>query len=156
VTVPVGADGKVRLYNRSDGATHLAADVAGYYLPGNPTASGAFKAVGPVRALDTRDSASPATADKAIAFRVAGANGIPANISGVVFNLTVTETKDDGFITAYPGPGLPNASNLNFLKGQTVPNLVVVPVASDGRVSLFNRSFGSSQLIADVAGYFLP
>ena len=155
VTVPVGADGKVTLYNRSDGGTHLVADVTGYYLPGNPTASGAFKALGPVRALDTRSTASPATADAAIAFRVAGANGIPANVSAVVFNLTVTQPGSDGFITAYPGTSRPNASNLNFLKGQTVPNLVVVPVGSDGRVSLFNRSFGSSQLIADIAGYFL-
>jgi hypothetical protein len=155
VTVPVGADGKVTLFNRSDGATHLVADVNGYYLPGNPTASGAFKAIGPTRALDTRN-ASPAAADAAVAFRVAGANGVPANISAVVFNLTVTEPKDIGFVTAYAsGTTRPNASNLNFTKAQTVPNLVAVPVGSDGRVSLFNRSLGSSQLIADVAGYFL-
>ena len=50
---PGRGSGKVTLFNRSDGATHLVADVTGYYLPGNPTASGAFKAIGPVRALDT-------------------------------------------------------------------------------------------------------
>jgi hypothetical protein len=158
VTVPVGADGKVALLNASSGATHLVADVTGYYLPGNPTAPGAFKAVGPVRALDTRDAspAAPVLSDKAVTFRVAGANGVPASVSAVVFNLTVTEPQDFGFVTAYPGTTRPDASNLNFLKGQTVPNLVVVPVGSDGRVSLFNRSNGSSQLIADIAGYFLP
>ncbi|MDQ0849000.1 hypothetical protein QFZ65_000938 [Arthrobacter sp. B3I9] len=155
VTVPVGADGKVLLHNRSDGATHLLADVTGYYLSGNPTAPGAFKAVGTVRALDTRDTASPALNDKAVAFRAAGANGIPASVSAVVFNLTVTEPQDFGFVTAFSGPERPETSNLNFLKGQTVSNLVVVPVGSDGRVSLFNRSNGSSQLIADIAGYFL-
>jgi serine protease len=32
VTAPVGADGKVALFNRSSGATHFLADVAGYYL----------------------------------------------------------------------------------------------------------------------------
>jgi hypothetical protein len=155
VTVPVGADGKVALLNASSGATHLVADVTGYYLPGNPTAPGAFKAVGPVRALDTRNTRSPALHDAAVTFQVGGANGVPASVSAVVFNLTVTEPQDFGFVTAFSGPTVPEASNLNFLKGQTVPNLVVVPVGSDGRVSLFNRSDGSSQLIADIAGYFL-
>ena len=32
VTVPVGSDGRVTLYNRSSGATDLVADVSGYYL----------------------------------------------------------------------------------------------------------------------------
>ncbi|CAI3803143.1 hypothetical protein [Pseudarthrobacter sp. MM222] len=155
VTVPVGADGKVTLFNRSGGTAQLIADVAGYYLPGTPTAPGAFKAIGPTRALDTRNAAA-AAADAAVAFRVAGANGIPANVSAVVFNLTVTAPQSFGFVTAYAsGTARPNASNLNFSTGQTVPNLVAVPVGSDGRVSLFNRSTGSSQLIADVAGYFL-
>lgn len=155
VTVPVGADGKVTLFNRSGGTTQLIADVAGYYLPGTPTAPGAFKAIAPTRALDTRN-ATPVAADVATSFRVAGANGIPANVSAVVFNLTVTAPRSFGFITAFAsGTTRPNASNLNFSTGQTVPNLVAVPVGSDGRVSLFNRSTGSSQLIADVAGYFL-
>ncbi|MDQ0819702.1 hypothetical protein QFZ79_001994 [Arthrobacter sp. V4I6] len=155
VTVPVGADGKVTLFNRSGGTAQLIADVAGYYLPGTPTEPGAFKAIGPTRALDTRN-ASPAAADAAVAFRVAGANGIPASVSAVVFNLTVTAPRSFGFVTAYAsGTARPNASNLNFATGQTVPNLVAVPVGSDGRVSLFNRSSGTSQLIADIAGYFL-
>jgi hypothetical protein len=36
-----------------------------------------------------------------------------------------------------------------------VPNLVVAPVGSNGKVALFNGSGGSVQLIADVSGYFL-
>lgn len=32
VTVPVGGDGKVALFNRSGGVTHFLADVSGYYL----------------------------------------------------------------------------------------------------------------------------
>lgn len=155
VTVPVGADGKVTLFNRSGGTAQLIADVAGYYLAGMPTEPGTFRAVGPTRALDTRNS-SFVTADTAVAFRVAGANNIPGNVSAVVFNLTVTAPRSFGFITAYAsGSPRPNASNLNFSTAQTVPNLVAVPVGSDGRVSLFNRSSGSSHLIADVAGYFL-
>lgn len=156
VAVPVGADGKVTLHNRSSGTTQLIADVAGYYLPGTPTAAGAFHAVGPSRILDTRTT-SPVGPDSTVSFQVAGANGTPAPVSAAVFNLTVTGPQSYGFLTAYAsGSALPAASNLNFTTGQTVPNLVNVPVGADGKVTIFNRSSGTSQLIADLAGYFLP
>jgi hypothetical protein len=156
VTVPVGADGKVSVFNRSAGTTHFIADVAGYYLPGTPTATGAFQALGPVRVLDTRTGA-PAATDSTVSFQVAGAHGIPAKVSGAVFNLTVTAPNSFGFATAYAsGSPRPNASNLNFTAGQTIPNLVNVPVGTDGKVTVFNRSSGTTQFIADLAGYFLP
>ncbi|GAC1494216.1 MAG: hypothetical protein NVS2B15_15420 [Pseudarthrobacter sp.] len=92
-----------------------------------------------------------------MSFQVAGADGFPAPVSAAAFNLTVTEPQSYGFLIAYAsGSSLPNASNLNFTASQTVPNLAVVPVGPDGKVSIFNRSSGTSQLIADVAGYFLP
>ena len=50
---------------------------------------------------------------------------------------------------------MPTASNLNFVAGQTIPNLVVVPVGADGSIRLFNGSGGAVDLIADVAGYYL-
>ncbi len=49
----------------------------------------------------------------------------------------------------------PLAANLNFLAGQTVPNLVIAPVGADGKIALYNGASGSVQLVADVAGYFL-
>jgi hypothetical protein len=49
--------------------------------------------------------------------------------------------------TAYPGGGaLPNVSNLNYYTGQTVPNLTVVQVGSDGKVQLHNGSTGTVRL----------
>ena len=156
VTVPVGSNGKVALFNRSSGSSHLIADVTGYYVTGTPRAAGSFKSLSPSRLLDTRASGGVG-ADSAVSFRVAGVNGIPASVAAVVFNLTVTEARSFGFVTAYAsGKSRPNASNLNFSAGQTVPNSVTVPVGSDGKVTLFNRSSGTSQLIADVAGYYLP
>ena len=155
VTVPVGADGRVALYNRSAGTTHLLADVSGYYLPGQPTAAGAFQAIAPKRFLDTRDTTA-VRPDSAITFQVAGVHGVPANVSAVVFNLTVAHAENFGYATAYPsGTSRPNASNVNFLGGQIVPNSVTVPVGADGKVALFNRSAGSTHLVADVAGYFI-
>ncbi|MBZ9596411.1 N-acetylmuramoyl-L-alanine amidase [Streptomyces erythrochromogenes] len=48
--------------------------------------------------------------------------------------------------------GRPGVSNLNFTAGQTVANLVVVPVV-DGRVTFYNNS-GSTDVIADLNGWF--
>ena len=155
VTVPVGADGKVTLFNRSSGTTELIADVAGYYIAGTPAAAGMFAPLDPARLLDTRKT-DPVGADSSVSFQVGGAAGIPAKVSAVVFNLTVTEPQSAGFITAHAsGTEVPNASNENFSAGQTVPNSVTVPVGGDGKVSLFNSSSGTTELIADVAGYFL-
>ena len=156
VTVPVGADGKVTLFNRSYGTTHLIADVSGYYLPGVPDVPGAFVPTEPSRFLDTRTSAA-VRPDGSVSFQAGGAHGIPAKVSAVTFNLTVTEPRLIGFITAYAsGTQRPGSSNVNFLAGQTVANSVTVPVGADGKVTLFNRSYGTTHLIADVSGYYLP
>ncbi len=155
VTVPVGSDGQVKLFNQSKGKSHLIADVAGYYTEGKPSAAGSFQALEPFRILDTRPTA--VGPDASVSFQVEGVKNIPAKVAAVVFNLTVAESQDFGFATAYPSQGVkPEASNLNFAKGQIVPNLVTVPVGSDGKVTIFNRSNGSAQFIADVAGYYLP
>jgi hypothetical protein len=59
-----------------------------------------------------------------------------------------------GFITAWPsGEAQPTVSNLNFVAGQTVPNLVTVKVGANGRVNLYN-SEGFTSVIADVVGYY--
>jgi hypothetical protein len=59
-------------------------------------------------------------------------------------------------VVAYPtGEAFPLASNLNFMPGQTIPNLVVVKLGTDGKVTLKNNSTGTVQLVADVAGYYL-
>lgn len=156
VTVPLGADGRVSLFNRSFGAAHLLADVSGYFVPTAPSTAGAFMPTAPERFLDTRagDAVGP---DSPVSFRVAGQKGIPSNVSAVVFNLTVAEAQSFGFVTAYPsGTDRPNASSVNFTRGQIVPNSVTVPVGADGKITLFNRSSAPTHLLADVSGYYLP
>ena len=119
------------------------------------TAPGTFVPVTPKRFLDTRTS-SKVGPGGTVSFQVGGASGIPANVSSVVFNLTVTEPEANGFISAYPSlTSAPATSNVNYGKGQTVPNLVTVPVGSDGKVTLKNSSTGATQLVADVSGYYI-
>jgi len=45
------------------------------------------------------------------------------------------------------------ASNLNYLPGQTIPNMVLVPLGPGNTVT-FNNLSGTVNVIADVAGYF--
>jgi PKD repeat protein len=124
-------------------------------------AAGSFASLPPARILDTRSGngapAAPVAAGGTVALQVTGRGGVPASgVSAVVLNVTVTQPKAVGFITAYPhGTAKPTASNLNFVAGQTVPNLVVALVGADGGVALYNGSSGTVQLIADVAGYYL-
>ena len=75
----------------------------------------------------------------------------------MIVNTTVTEPTQPSHLTVYPSDvgSVPNAANLNFVGGQTVPNLVIVKVGVDGQVKLFNNE-GQVHAIFDVAGYFAP
>lgn len=164
VVVAVGADGKVEFHNGSTGSVQLVADLEGCY---STTLGSAFVPITPYRALDTRngigqESAEPAAAipysqvlwypqDEAPAQDNLGGSGIVA----AVMNVTVTQSTAGGVITAYPTPGsLPTASNLNFTAGETVPNLVMVSVGPGFNLALYNGSEGTTDLIADMFGYF--
>jgi hypothetical protein len=119
----------------------------------------------PVRILDTRSGSttgdgqfagSGAVASGAVLnLTIAGRGGVPASGAvAVALNITATNPTAAGYITAWPtGSVLPLASNLNFVPGQTIPNLVIATIGSNGQISLFN-SAGSTDLVADVAWYF--
>ncbi|MDP9072340.1 MAG: hypothetical protein M3N68_13865, partial [Actinomycetota bacterium] len=69
-------------------------------------------------------------------------------------NVTVTEPSAASYLTVHPtGEARPTASNLNFVAGQTVPNLVVAKVGNDGNITFFNAA-GSTHVVADVVGWF--
>jgi hypothetical protein len=86
---------------------------------------------------------------------VSGRGGVPlAGVAAVVLNVTVTAPTACGSATVFPqGKTRPTPSHLHFIKGQTVSNLVVVPLGTSGKVALHNGSAGTAQLIADVHGY---
>jgi hypothetical protein len=51
------------------------------------------------------------------------------------------------------GIAVPSVSNLNFSPGQTVANLVTVPLSSSGMVSIYNHA-GITNVVVDVEGYY--
>src|SRR5665648_485821 len=121
---------------------------------------GGFTSLSPSRLLDTRAGVgapkAPVVAGRTVALQVAGRGGVPASgVSAVVLNVTVTAPTRAGYLTVYgDGTTRPLASNLNFIPAQMVPNLVIAPVGTNGKVALYNGSTGTVQLVADVAGYY--
>jgi hypothetical protein len=72
----------------------------------------------------------------------------------VVLNVTVVGATYGGYLTAWAnGATRPGSSNLNWANGNAIPNQVIVPVGSDGKVDLYVS--GTTHVIADVFGYYM-
>ncbi|WP_405360266.1 hypothetical protein OG535_17300 [Kitasatospora sp. NBC_00085] len=153
VTVPLGADGSVDLYNHV-GSADLVVDVFGFYT-GAPSGSG-FTSAGPARVLDTRDPGHhPVGPGEILSWSVGDEPALPAGkVSAVVLNVTATGPTATSHLDVYPGGSpRPSSSNLNYTAGQTVANTVIVPVDGSGNVNFYNHS-GSVDVVVDVFGYF--
>jgi hypothetical protein len=158
VIVKLGTSGKVDLFNLA-GSVDVVADVGGWFADSSSSAGGSrFTGVTPARILDTRDGtggfSSPIGPNSLIGVTVRGAGGVPANAKAVVANVTATGPTVAGFLTAWPSDASrPTASDLNFVPGQTVPNLVVVKIGADGKVNIYNLA-GGTDVVVDVVGYY--
>ncbi|HEU5355309.1 MAG TPA: S53 family peptidase [Actinocrinis sp.] len=170
VVVPVGADGKIDIINQSSGHADFIGDLAGYFTTDGSGTISTYNPVGPVRAMDTRNGTGvpqaplPAsgTLSLPIGGKTIGGAAIPSGITAVALNVTVVRPAAGGDLIVYPNQTAsgtpvtrPTVSNLNFAAGQIIANMVIVPVGADGKVDFFEHSSGSTNVIADVAGYFL-
>jgi hypothetical protein len=157
VVVQRGAGGRVCFTTSVQ--TDLIADLAGWF---SADSLGRFQARAPRRVLDSRFGVGaplgPVAGGAALTLTLPD---VPSGARGAVLNVTVTQPAATGCVTAWPGPadgspctnpGAPDASNLNFVAGQTVANLVTVGTASNGRICL--ETTASADLIADVAGWY--
>ena len=137
------------------GATHVIIDTfgelsLGSYTPVSP----------PARLLDTRplptvdgqfSGIGIRASSSVLALKVGSRAGLAAVPAAVVLNVTVDQPATSGFITVYPCGSLPpNASNVNFAAGQTLPNLVVTAVAADGTVCI--KTSATAHIVVDVFG----
>jgi uncharacterized delta-60 repeat protein len=117
-----------------------------------------FNPVVPSRLLDTREGVGAPSgvrvAGSVLTLQIAGYGGVPVSgATAVTLNVTAVDPTSGGFLTVYPcGSDVPNVSNLNFSAGQTVPNLVTVPLGASGTVCFSSPS--TTHLLADIAGWF--
>lgn len=158
----------------STAATHLVADVVGYYA--KPVALGSsnkdlvYTPVTPCRIIDTRSGAALAangqrefygwTASNFLA--QGGANstcGLLANTdnAAIAVNFTIVNPATGGYITAYPAnvATIPLAATLNFNEGDVKGNNAILKLSQTGsglHFAVFSTS--TAHLVADVVGYY--
>jgi hypothetical protein len=173
VIIPVSSTGQVSIYNYA-GAADVVIDVGGWFTnSSNVSATGdSYVALPPTRICDTRAVQTGVVAANqcnnngtgtgtlgaadTLPVQVTGQGGVPSSgVSAVVANVTVTNTTGSSYLTVWPaGTTQPLASDLNWVAGETIPNLVVVELGSDGALSIFNYA-GSTDVVVDVEGYYI-
>jgi hypothetical protein len=168
VIVPLSASGKVTVV--SSARTDAIVDVSGYFSAAGGTGAEFSPEAAPVRVCDTRavttfspqnqcsneHLASGTSHELTLKVTNGGSvsDGVPANATAVVVNLTGIGPSASTFLTVFPGPTLPNSSDLNPAAGETRANLVVATVnPSTGDISVFNNT-GSLDVIVDVLGWY--
>ena len=166
VIATVGTGGRVTIYN-AYGNVDVIADVGGWFTDGSDATAvgGATSGLTPARVLDTRNGTggfnAPVGPAGKIFLQVAGNGGVPGMAAAVpptavILNVTVTNASAPSNLTLFPSDAAmqpPNTSDLNFVAGQTVPNLVVVKLGADGKIGVYNAA-GSTNVIVDVLGWY--
>ncbi|MFF1414456.1 hypothetical protein ACFVX6_32490 [Streptomyces sp. NPDC058289] len=153
VIANVGKDGFVHLFNGGWESVDLLADVTGYFTASE---AGGYTALTPTRVLDTRERIGGRVPEYGtVDVAIAGVGRVPKGATAVALNLTVTNPWQSGHLTAYPaGQQAPATSNVNFAPEQTVANSVIVPVGADGKITVRNGSWMSTDVVIDVVGYY--
>lgn len=156
VMVPIGADGRLHLYNER-GQTHLAVDVVAFLQSGHADTTRQGRVVplvSPYRALDTRPvqlapdkaedwSFADFVADVRIGSQTVGAqSAVIGNLTGTGLSRQFDSVGVDTYLTAFPKPasgsGLPEVSNLNLTEGRSVPNMALLRYGPDSEVRFYN------------------
>jgi uncharacterized protein (DUF1501 family) len=149
----LGDGGKVSLDAHGTGV-HVVGDVFGYF-----GASGdRLRATPPRRVLDTRDGTGAPLRQigpgRTVTLRIAGRDGVPAEATAVVMNLTATRASGRSFVSVWPaGEERPTTSNLNVSPDRVSANLVICRLGSEGSVTIANPN-QYVDVIGDVMGYF--
>jgi subtilisin family serine protease len=157
VIIPLSATGTVcfYVYGRAD----IIVDING-----NFESELGYSPIAPNRIADTRSVMGGIAAQPIgntvgtgapLEVSVAGTSGIPlSGVTAVSLNVTaigISSSSYGGYLTVYPCDSRPNASNLNFVAGQTVPNAVIAPVSSRGTVCFY--VYGIADIVVDANGY---
>jgi hypothetical protein len=159
VTVALSPAGDLSLtYTALGGTADAVFDVTGYFVPDGSGAR--FVPLTPARLLDTRIGnglSGPFSAHAPRTFQVGGRGGVPAEATGVSGNLTITMPTASGW--AYVGPDplpYPSSSTLNYPWGDTRANGVTVALGPGGTLAATSGYAGTTHVVFDVTGYFVP
>ena len=115
-----------------------------------------FQAIAPTRLYDSRSPSNKLASDAVRTITAGGRAGIPTSgVGSVALNVTATQPTATGWLKVWPAGGaVPPTSTVNFARGATVANTVVVGVDSLERFNVGNYGGGSTHVIVDVTGWF--
>lgn len=167
VTVPLGTDGKVDIYN-SLGSVDVIADTLGYYTSATGTGGGLYQPFVPSRLFDTREEGGQLGKGQTLGlwFGIDDEPNPGSYVKAVAVNITAVNGTGGGFLTSWNGVDpRPNASTLNYGKNQVVPNFTIVPTANcpagqpascAGKpyFAIYNDIASSVDVIVDVVGFY--
>ncbi len=138
----------------SDGATVPFTASMTLYAQWDVTPAG-FVPVATSRLYDSRDVDGPVDGEGQVReIDVAGLNGVPADATVVVLNVTATGSVADGFVTVYPcGEPRPSVPTLWFAAGEDVAQSAVITL-TNGKVCL--HSTATTDIVLDVNGAYGP
>jgi hypothetical protein len=137
------------------GATDFTVDVRGLVLTG--TGSGPLlTAVKPVLVVDSRTKGGVLKAGGTRRIAVTGTGtGVPGSATAVLLNLTALAPTAATALQVYPTGGVRTTGTaLRAPAAETHGNEVLVPVGTDGTVTLTNTGAGSTQFRIDTHGWF--
>jgi hypothetical protein len=155
-------------------STDIVADVVGYY---SADSAGAYVPDGPNRIYDSRTVYPPNGGNPVQMPLANGAETVVAtlpytqiagigttDVTALALNVTVTNTEGSSFLSVFPSDTgnlpviLPNTSNLNWVKGETVANFALIEPGTDGdgSVGVYNGGAGGglTDFILDISGYY--
>ena len=153
--VPIGVSGTLQVATTTP--ARVAIDVVGALVAAPRGASGGrVVPLNPRRVLDTAASvgaAGPLAPDGLVVLTVAGQAGVPVGAGAVLVQLTATDGKPPGTVTAWAaGTGGVTAPALMVPPaGSAAGNLVLAPLSAQGKISL--RVSAAVNLTADLVGW---
>ena len=161
ITVPIGPDGKIAVYNFG-GNTNVVLDLIGYYKPPEvnkaTTQQGRYYPVAPERVYDTRSKSNkPLSGGTSRDIAVVSTKPRPGYISGLSTNAVIINPSATSYYRAWQAStSQPNATNINFMANTAQAGLVSVATdASKPTVSINSIiSSGQANLTLDLYGYF--
>jgi len=155
VTVPVGANGTISLFNAA-GAVQVVVDVVGYF---DPAAGGRLHVLDPRRLFDSRVPVGvpgpwgPAQTQQVPMPPFVIGNAYPTH-TAYLMNITATNATSGSFLStsAYGAPAN-TSSFLNFGPGQTIAARTTMSLEPSGFAGITNR-VGAVDLVGDLSGYY--
>ncbi len=143
------------------GTINVAIDVNGWFGDGEDAGGAHFYALGPSRICDTRytqgtqcagDTLAPG---EALSVQVDGTGPLPATgVTALVANVTAVSGSAATYLSVYPEAMYPpGTSDLNPPAQTNIANLVIVAIAADGRLDIYN-SVGSIDVVVDAVGWY--